>query len=112
MEKINPIRINIGDEEYVLEFNRATVKNAEDLGFSREDAGKKLMNSIPQLFYFAFKMHHPNIKKSKTDSILFDDLGGLTEAALARLLDLYDAPYGELTNESGESKNPNATMIL
>lgn len=109
-EKINPIVITKDGKEYILEFSRETVKTAERTGFNKDEAGSMLMNSVPELFYHAFKMHHPTIKRSVTDSILFEDLGGVSDALLERLLQLYDEPYTTLFNESGEPKNPNVTV--
>ena len=110
MERINPMIINVGDKEYTLEFNRKTAKMAELGGFKRDDVDDKLMTRIPELFYYAFKMHHPNITKEKTDEILFESLEGLTQKELDRLAALYSAPYKTLINESGERKNGTVTV--
>lgn len=99
-------------ESYTLEFNRKTVSEAERDGFRREDAGDMLMTRVPELFYYAFRMHHPNIKRAKTDEILFDDLGGLTDDQIERLIDLYSAPYATLVNENGTPKNSKVTVNL
>lgn len=113
MERIDPITIKFEDgETYTLEFNRKTVKEAEEAGFRREDAGDKLMTRIPELFYYAFRMHHPNLRKPQTDSILFNDLGGLTDEMIERLIDLFAAPYTTLVNENGTPKNPKVTVTL
>lgn len=112
MERIEPMRITVDDKEYILEFNRATVKDAESKGFKREDIADNLMTRIPELFYYAFKMHHPSISQAKTDEILFKDLEGLSGPELDRLIDLFNAPYGTLMNEDGERKNPRVTVKL
>lgn len=113
MEKINPMVIRFEDgETYTLEFNRKTVSEAENAGLKLGDASDRLMNVVPELFYFAFRMHHPNMKRSQTDKILFDDLGGLTEAQLERLIDLFGAPYSTLMNEGKTEKNAKTTVIL
>lgn len=110
MERINPMIITIGDKEYTLEFNRKTAKMAELGGFKREDVGDKLITRIPELFYYAFKMHHPDIKREKTDEILFEDLNGLTEEELDRLVALFNVPYETLINSDGERKNGRVAM--
>ena len=113
MEKVNPITIRFeGGETYTLEFNRKTVAAAERAGVVIGDASDRLMTTLPELFFYAFKMHHPSIKREKTDKILFDDLGGLSEAQMERLIDLYEAPYEALMNEGEDVKNPNVTVTL
>lgn len=116
-KKIEPMVIALENgDEYTLEFNRTTVSMAERSGFSREAAGDRLMTMLPDLFYFAFKMHHPNIKREKTDDILFNKLNGLTSDEIGRLVDLFDEPYKALINisddEDSERKNRRATVKL
>lgn len=110
MERINPMIITIGDKEYTLEFSRKTAKMAEAGGFKREDVADKLMTRIPELFYYAFKMHHSDIKRETTDKILFEDLEGLTESELDKLVALFNAPYETLINSNGERKNGRVTV--
>ena len=113
MERVEPIVIKFDDGEvYTLEFNRKTVADAEQNGFRKEDAGDMLMTRVPELFYYAFKMHHPTIKRQKTDSILFDDLGGLSDEMIERLIDLFIVPYNTLVNENGKPKNSRVTVSL
>lgn len=110
---MKPIVLEYKDGEiYTLEFNRETVAMAEEDGFRRTDAADKLMIRLPQLFYFAFKKNHPTIQRAKTDQILFDDLGGVSEEMMDRLLELFDNPYGELINVNGKVKNPQVTVKL
>ena len=110
MERIEPMVITIDDKEYTLEFNRTTAKMAENGGFKRDDVVDKMMTRIPELFYYAFKMHHPDIKREKTDEIYFEMLEGLTDAELDRLVNLFNAPYKTLVNETGERKNRKVTV--
>ena len=113
MDRIEPIIIKFEDgTTYTLEFNRKTVAEAEQSGFRRDDAGDMLMTRIPELFYFAFRMHHPNMRRQQTDSILFNDLGGLTEPQIERLIELYAAPFNTLVNENGTPKNSKVTVSL
>lgn len=113
MERIEPLRIKYDDgREYTLEFNRKTAAYAEQNGFSRGSAADKLMTMLPELFYFAFRMHHPNVKREEAEKILFEDLGGLTTAQIERLVDLFNAPYTTLVKEDGESKNSKLTVNI
>ena len=108
-----PLRFKTSDgKEYVLEFNRRTVSLAEKEGLTIDNIGDKMMSTLPDLFYFAFKMHHAFIKKDETDRILFEEFHGLTEDELKRLVELYAAPYDSLINSEGEEKNLRKVTIL
>lgn len=111
MDKINPITITNeqGELVYTLEFNRETVAQAERSGFDINKVDSMPMTLIPLLFYWSFKMHHPNIKREKTDQILFDEIGGLNDKVSKRLQELYYAPFETLLQdeeEGTERKNP------
>lgn len=111
--KVEPIRLKYEDgTEYTLEFNRKSVAYAEQNGFSIEDVAGKLMTRVPELFHYAFRMHHPNMRKDQTDAILFNDLGGLSNEQIEKLIELYGAPYETLINDSGESKNSKLTVVM
>lgn len=113
MNRVNPITLKYENgTTYTLMFDRATVTAAEDDGFKRTDAAEKLMTRVPQLFYFAFRAKHPEVTREETDRILFEDLGGVSEDIMGRLLDLFDAPYETLINASGKVKNPHLTVKL
>ena len=111
-EKINPIILNVDGTEYTLEFSRTSVAYAEQNGFNIRDIDEKMMTRIPELFYYAFKMHHPDVKRAVTDRIFFDELGGIDEAVADRLVELYAEPYKTLSNDTGKPKNPKVTVRL
>lgn len=112
MAERKPIKLQYEDgTEYVLEFNAQTVQEAERAGFTIGEIVNKPMTLVPLLFYFAFKMHHPTIAKKKTDKILKEDLGGLSEAFQERLVELYLAPMEELGG-SDTPKNPTMRVEL
>lgn len=109
---MKPIILKNKDTEYTLEFNRESVKFAEMKGFKFEDVANFPMNKIPELFYYAFRMHHKNVAREKTDKIL-DEMGGLPEGFIERLVELYTAPFDFLTvSEDGERKNSKWTVEL
>ena len=109
---MKPIILKNKDTEYTLEFNRESVKFAEMKGFKLEDVSNYPMSKIPELFYYAFRMHHINVAREKTDKIL-DEMGGLPEGFLERLFELYTAPFDFLTvAEEGERKNSKWTVEL
>lgn len=112
MERVKPIVIALEDgTEYTLEFNRASVKTAENRGFNFNDIDSKLMNNLPLLFHFAFRMHHPTMTQRQTDQILFDELGGLTPEMIERLGQLYAQGYNTLINDD-ETKNSRVTVTM
>jgi hypothetical protein len=115
-EKIKPLVLTDNDtgDKYTLEFSRESVKFAEARGFDVGDVSKYPMTKIPELFFYAFRMHHKNIARERTDRMLFEDLGGLPSAALERLVMLYTAPFEALTDasENGEEKNSRMTVEM
>ena len=114
-ERVKPIIIHDPDKgmDYVLEFDRETVKFAEARGFDIADVERFPLTKIPELFFYAFRMHHKNISRANTDKILFDDLGGLPEGAAERLGALYAVPFESLSNNGEGSKgNPKMTVEL
>lgn len=111
-ERVNPIIIRNEDtgDEYTLEFNRETIRFAEQRGFDIADVGKFPMTKLPELFFYAFRMHHRNVSREKTDRILFDDLGGMPDGMAERLGALYSAPFEALSNDNGKAKNSKMTV--
>lgn len=104
MERLKPIVINDEEngQEYTIEFNRASVMNAERKGFDISAIEKQPFKGIYDLFYFGFYMHHPKVTKQETDKLL-DSLGGITnlpEGFIERLANLYVAPYQTIKNSS------------
>ena len=111
---IKPIIIR--DEEkgavYTLEYSRETVKWAESRGFDISDVERFPMIKFPELFYYAFRMHHRNISRQQTDKIL-DEIGGISKALSERLGQLYAAPYTTLFTDDEETpKNAKMTVEL
>lgn len=113
-EVVKPIIIH--DEEngidYTLEFNRESIRFAEARGFDIDDVGRYPMTKIPELFFYAFRMHHKNVSREKTDRILFEDLGGLPEGVAERLGALYTAPFEALNGKENKGKNSKMTVEL
>ena len=115
-EKVKPIRLvdNETGESYILEFNRDTVKWAEQRGFKPDMVSQYPMTAGSDFFFYAFRMHHKNIARDKTDSILFDVLGGIndtTEKIFLRLLELYYETYTSLSDEEAEA-NPRMAVEM
>ena len=110
-ERVKPIVLHFNNgDEYTLEFDRDTIRFAEGRVFDVEDVGKHPMTKLPELFWYAFRMHHKNVSREKADRILFDDLGGMPDGMAERLGELYAAPHKALHNDSNKPKNPNLTV--
>ena len=118
-EKIKPIILHDTDNgaEYTLEFNRETIRFAESRGFKIEDVADYPMSKIPELWFYAFRMHHKNVSREKTDKFIFDPevgFGGINdipEGVVERLFQLYNEPF-EATKTEEERKNSKLTVEL
>lgn len=105
IERIKPITLkdNETGTTYTLEFNRESIRFAEARGFDVNDVAKYPMTKLPELFFYAFRMHHKNVSREKTDRILFDDLGGMPDGMAERLGALYGVPFEALNGEAGKN---------
>ena len=112
-ESLKPMVITDPDEgrEYTLEYSRKSVVKAENAGLDVNQLEAKSMTMIPLLFWGAFLMHHPHMTKEQTDKILFDGLGGLSEAEMAHLGKLYAAPFQTLIASEDEGANPRKMAV-
>lgn len=115
---VKPIIINDPEsgKEYTLEFNRDSVIYTNRQGFKKSEAADNGEEMIPILFHGAFHMHHPEMKRSETDKILFEGIGGLSTEALLRLINLYSVPLETLVYDEekagSERKNSKMTVSL
>ena len=107
IEIVKPITIEVDGTTYTLEFNRNSVVSAEKAGFRGELLTDMPMTMLPLRFYASFKMHHPKITQSETDTILFDKMGGISGELIERLSELYAIPTKTLirSKDDGEPKN-------
>ena len=113
-EKIEPIILTDTEtgEKFTLEFSRESVVFTNRQGFKLNEAGNNSMEMLPILFYGAFRMHHKNISRQRTDQILFEDLGGLSSAAVERLMMLYNAPHSALIHDEEDEYSKNSKMTV
>ena len=115
-EVVKPIILHDEENglEYTLEFNRESVRYAESRGFKVEDVANYPMSKIPELWFYAFRMHHRNVSREKTDKMIFEDFGGindLPDGLIERLFQLYNEPF-EATKTEDERKNSKLTVEL
>ena len=110
-ERVKPILLTMEDgTEYTLEYNRQAIAKAERNGFTVADLDTKMMVRVPELFFYAFYMHHPNLTKVQTDKILFEEMGGISDEIIKRLGELYAQGYESLVNS--DPKNSKVTITL
>ena len=104
MSKIN---LTYKKDEYILEYNRQSVKTMESQGFVLEELTAKPMTMIPLLFNGAFIKNHRGIKRNLMDEI-FEEIGDKT-ALMEALMEMYADTLSTLTEGSGEG---NATWAM
>ena len=100
MSKIN---LTYEKKEYVLEYNRQSVKTMESQGFVLEELTTKPMTMIPLLFAGAFIKNHSGkdgVKRKVIDEI-FEEIGDKT-ALMEALMEMYADTLGSLTEGNGE----------
>ena len=106
---MSKITLTYEKNEYVLEFNRQSVKTMEAQGFVLDEIATKPGTMIPALFAGAFMKNNRGIKRSLIDDI-FDnvvDKSGLVQA----LVEMYAETLSTLM-EDAEEKEGNATWTL
>ena len=106
-ERIKPIILTDAEsgEKYTLDFNRDAVRFAEARGFAIMDVEKFPM-TLYDLFFYAFRMHHKNVAKEKTDRIIdegFGGIAGMPAAMIERLVELYAQTFGSTLDENQEN---------
>ena len=112
-ERVKPIIIHDveNNKDYTLEFSRDTIKFAEARGFKVQDVDDYKMTKIPEFFWYSFRMHHPQVSMNQAEKIL-DRCGGMSEAMLQRLGELWVAPFDALVSHEGDEKNATVTVEL
>ncbi len=89
-KRINPMKViePKAGKAYILDFSRESIKHAEDRKFKFGEVTDYVAGGLPDLFYYAFRKNHKSMTRPETDAIL-EDLGGLMDAEIVRLIDLY-----------------------
>ena len=107
MSKIN---LTYDKKEYVLEYNRQSVKIMENQGFVLEELTSKPVNMIPLLFSGAFIKNHSgqNSVKRKVIDEIFDEITDKT-ALIEALMEMYTETLATLTESNSEG---NATWAM
>lgn len=107
------ITVTYKDEEYVLEFSRATAKAIEDQGFILDQVGDKPATMIPLLVYGAFMKNNRGIKRNLVDEIyanLVKKVGGEGEEGFINILgEMYAETVSSLTDDKSIDEGNAAT---
>lgn len=87
-------------ENYILEYNKKTVKKMEDRGFVPTRIMEAPMSYLPELFAGAFLANHPFVKRDFIDAI-YDKMTNKSEL-VNTLLKMYNEPINALTEDAVE----------
>ena len=104
---MSKIVLNYEKKEYVLEYNRQSVKQMEGQGFILEELATKPVTMIPMLFSGAFIKNCRGTKRAVIDEI-YDGIGDKT-ALMEALMEMYAETLSTLTDGNGEG---NVTWTL
>lgn len=97
---MSKIILNHENKEYVLEYNRQSVKQMEAQGFVLDEITSKPMTMIPLLFEGAFIKNCKGTKRKLIDEI-YDGIGDKT-GLMGALMEMYAETLSTLTDDSGE----------
>lgn len=109
MSKKLPIKVD--GQDYVLEFNRYSIKQIEAKGFNVDKLSEKLVTNIELLFHGAFIKNHALVKQRQANDI-FNKLQEEydTSDLLDVLVDLYMDALPITSDEVNEGK-PKLTIV-
>ena len=103
------IAVTYDNKEYLLEYNRQSVKTLEAQGFILSELAEKPATMIPMLFQGAFFKNHKGIKRGLVEDIFeeMQDKTGLLEA----LVSLYSETLSTLTEDKGDQGNASWALM-
>ena len=104
---MSKIVLNYEKKEYVLEYNRQSVKQMEGQGFVLDEIATKPMTMIPMLFSGAFIKNCRGTKRATIDAI-YDGIADKT-ALMEALMEMYAETLSTLTDNNDEG---NVTWTL
>lgn len=112
---VKPLRITDHETEttYELDFDRESVKFAEERGFDVDNVAKYPQTNAPFFFFVAFRKNHGNrMPRNKTDELL-ERMGGLPVKAWTRLKELFlQAQMSNVVPLDDEAENPTVTVEI
>lgn len=114
-DRIQPIKLTDNDtnETYELDFSRDSIRFAEQRGFKVDEVTDYPVTKFPEIFFYAFRMHHKNLSRTQTDA-LYEKLGGYTPKFLERLIMLYNqaALANNIVEDEDAAKNAHMTVEM
>ena len=114
-DRIQPIKLTDNDtnETYELDFSRDSIRFAEQRGFKVDEVTDYPVTKFPEIFFYAFRMHHKNLSRTQTDE-LYEKLGGYTPKFLERLIMLYNqaALANNIVEDEDAAKNAHMTVEM
>lgn len=107
------ITVNYKNNDYVLEYSRATAKQIEDQGFVLDQLSEKPATMIPLLVYGAFMKHNRGIKRALVDEIyenIVGKIGTETEEGFISVLgEMYTETVSSLVGDNAVNEGNAAT---
>lgn len=107
------ITVTYQENDYVLEYTRATAKQIEDNGFILDQLTDKPATMIPLLVYGAFAKHNRGIKRALVDEIYKNIVGKIgkddEEGFINVLAEMYAETVSTLTDENTVDEGNAAT---
>lgn len=112
-ERVKSLKLTDNDsgDTFELDFNRDAVKFAEDREFQLDDVWKFPQTKVRELFWYAFRWHHKNVSKQRSDALL-DKMGGLTQKILERLILLYQQAQMSNAFQDDEDLEKNVAVTV
>jgi hypothetical protein len=97
---MSKIVLNHNNKEYVLEYNRQSVKMIEGQGFVLEEIATKPVTMIPLLFQGAFLKNCKGVKRAVIDEI-YEGIGNKLDL-IQVLGEMYAETISSLTDDTEE----------
>ena len=97
---MSKIVLKHNNKEYVLEYNRQSVKMIEGQGFALDEISSKPVTMIPLLFQGAFIKNCKGVKRTVIDEI-YDGVGNKGDL-IQVLIEMYAETLSALTDDNEE----------
>jgi hypothetical protein len=103
------MKINLGNEQYTLEFTRATIKRMERAGFRIDEIASQPVTMTEMLFKGAFQAHHSALSDAKLERVYDAVMEKAGDGFLSALVSLYtDVMNATVSGAQGEHDEGNA----
>lgn len=98
------IKLNYKDKEYILEYNRKTVSELENMGFIASEFANKPATMLPLAFRGAFLKNHKFLKQDIIDEIFthISDKQGLIAQLSEMIVECYQSLMGDEVEDDKE----------